>query len=68
MFSIRPKWKGTMSDRERFVAQMHHRPVDRCFNMEFGYWNENFTAWKIFRDHGITRMFTSNSFMRGTVA
>ena len=50
----RPKWKGRMTDRERFVAQMHYRPVDRCFNMEFGYWNENFTAWKIFRDHGIT--------------
>ena len=43
-----------MTDRERFAAQMHHRPVDRCFNMEFGYWNENFAAWRLFRDHGIT--------------
>jgi hypothetical protein len=49
----RSKWRGTMTDRERFVAQMHYRPVDRCFNMEFGYWNENFVLWPLFRDHGI---------------
>ena len=51
---IRPKWKGTMTDRERFVRQMHYQPVDRCFNMEFGYWDENFTSWPIFLDNGIT--------------
>ncbi|MGE5529671.1 MAG: hypothetical protein ACM3X6_11100 [Patescibacteria group bacterium] len=50
----RPRWKGTMTDRERFNNQMHYRPVDRCFNMEFGYWDENFTEWPIFREHGIT--------------
>ncbi|MEW6750525.1 MAG: uroporphyrinogen decarboxylase family protein [Candidatus Latescibacterota bacterium] len=50
----RPRWQGTMTDRERFNNQMHYRPVDRCFNMEFGYWNENFQAWPIFRDNGIT--------------
>ncbi|HSW44727.1 MAG TPA: uroporphyrinogen decarboxylase family protein [Phycisphaerae bacterium] len=43
-----------MTDRRRFINQMHHRPVDRCFNMEFGYWNENFRKWDIFRDHNIT--------------
>jgi len=43
-----------MTDRERFNNQMHHRPVDRCFNMEFGYWNENFSQWSIFTDNGIT--------------
>jgi uroporphyrinogen decarboxylase len=32
---------------------MHYRPVDRCFNMEFGYWNENFTAWSLFAKNGI---------------
>jgi hypothetical protein len=37
-----------MTDRERFNAQMHYKPFDRCFNMEFGYWNENFTTWDIF--------------------
>jgi uroporphyrinogen decarboxylase len=47
-------WPGEMTPRTRFVGQMHHRPVDRCFNMEFGYWKENFQAWPIFRDHGVT--------------
>jgi hypothetical protein len=51
---ILSKWKGTMTDRERFVRQMHYQPVDRCFNMEFGYWDENFTEWDLFRKHGIT--------------
>ena len=50
----RPKWKGTMSDRERFNRQMHYEPVDRCFNMEFGYWQENFHEWSIFVENGIT--------------
>ncbi len=49
----RPKWKGTLTDRERFVRQMHYQPVDRCFNMEFGYWNENFTLWPLFYENGI---------------
>ena len=34
--------------------QMHYQPVDRCFNMEFGYWDENFTQWPMFRENGIT--------------
>jgi uroporphyrinogen decarboxylase len=42
-----------MTDRERFNRQMHYQSVDRCFNMEFGYWEENFTEWSIFRDNGI---------------
>ena len=50
----RPKWKGTMTDRQRFNNQMHYRPVDRCFNMEFGYWEENFKLWRIFVANGIT--------------
>ena len=50
----RPKWKGTMTDRERFNNQMHYKPVDRCFNMEFGYWAENYEQWDIFKDNGIT--------------
>ncbi len=50
---IRKKWKGTMTERERFNNQMHYKPVDRCFNMEFGYWNENFTQWPIFVENGI---------------
>ncbi len=51
---IRPKWKGTMTDRERFNNQMHYRPVDRCFNMEFGYWDQNFRQWPIFTENCIT--------------
>ena len=51
----RPKWKGTMTDRQRFNNQMHYRPVDRCFNMEFGYWEENFHLWPLFKDHGIKK-------------
>src|SRR3989304_4569646 len=50
---IRPKWKGTISDRERFNNQMRYKPIDRCFNMEFGYWAENFQQWQIFRDNNI---------------
>jgi hypothetical protein len=50
---IRPKWAGTLSDRQRFINQMHYQPFDRCFNMEFGYWDENFTAWDIFLDNHI---------------
>jgi uroporphyrinogen decarboxylase len=49
----RPKWKSELTDRERFNRQMHCQPVDRCFNMEFGYWNENFTEWDIFVNNNI---------------
>ena len=50
----RKKWYGWMSDRERFNRQMHYEPVDRCFNMEFGYWADNFKQWSIFRQNKIT--------------
>jgi len=43
-----------MTDRERFNRQMHYQSVDRCFNMEFGYWDENFTSWPMFEGNGIT--------------
>jgi len=49
----RDAWKGTMTDRERFNNQMHYKPIDRCFNMEFGWWNENFDLWDIFKDNNI---------------
>jgi len=51
---LRPKWAGTMTDRQRFNNQMQYEPVDRCFNMEFGYWKENFKEWSIFTENGIT--------------
>ena len=58
----RPRWKGTMTDRERFDNQMHYRPIDRCFNMEFGYWEENFTEWQVFRDNRITNNSEADRF------
>ncbi|HEY5563366.1 MAG TPA: uroporphyrinogen decarboxylase family protein [Clostridiaceae bacterium] len=50
---IRTKWKGSMTDRERFNNQMHYKKIDRTFNMEFGYWDENFKEWDLFVDNGI---------------
>ncbi|HBG28245.1 MAG: hypothetical protein A2Y10_12820 [Planctomycetes bacterium GWF2_41_51] len=50
---IRQKWKSEITDRQRFNNQMHYKPVDRCFNMEFGYWNENYNLWSIFKDNDI---------------
>jgi uroporphyrinogen decarboxylase len=60
---IREKWKSAMTDRERFNRQMHYQSVDRCFNMEFGYWDDNFTEWDIFRDNGITNDQEANQFL-----
>ena len=45
--------EGTMTDRERFNRQMRYQPVDRCFNMEFGYWDENFKDG-LFYENNIT--------------
>jgi hypothetical protein len=59
---IRPKWAGKMSDRERFNRQMHYQPIDRCFNMEFGYWDENFTEWDLFRENGIHNNWEADIF------
>ena len=42
-----------MTDRERFNNQMHYKPFDRCFNMEFGYWEDNFEQWPILKDNGV---------------
>lgn len=58
----RPKWKGTLTDRERFNRQMHYQPVDRCFNMEFGYWEENFHLWPLFTENGITNNNEADQF------
>ncbi|MFP4104582.1 MAG: hypothetical protein ACLFVU_00700 [Phycisphaerae bacterium] len=58
----REKWASTMTDRERFNAQMHYRRVDRCFNREFGYWRENYEQWSIFTENGITSEPEANRF------
>ena len=59
---IRPKWHSTMTDRERFNNQLHYRPIDRCFNMEFGYWGENYEEWDLFVDNGIKDESQANEF------
>lgn len=59
---IRPKWKSEMNSRERFNNQMHYKPVDRCFNMEFGYWDENYLLWDIFVNNGIKTESEANEF------
>jgi len=59
---IRPKWAGTLTDRQRFNRQMHYQPVDRCFNMEFGYWDENYVLWPMFVENGITNEAEANLF------
>jgi uroporphyrinogen decarboxylase len=51
-----------MTDRERFNNQMHYRPVDRSFNMEFGYWNENYQLWPMFYENKITNEAEANLF------
>ena len=58
----RPKWKGTMTDRERFNRQMHYQSIDRCFNMEFGYWEENFHQWPLFYENGVTNNTEADAF------
>ena len=59
---IRSKWEGTLTDRERFNRQMHYQPVDRCFNMEFGYWAENYVQWEMFKNNNITNEGEANIF------
>ena len=49
----REKWKSLLTDRDRFNRQMHFQNVDRCFNMEFGYWDDNFVQWDLFVNNGI---------------
>ena len=59
---IREKWPGRMTERERFNAQMHYLPFDRTVNMEFGYWDENFHTWSMFRDNGIVNNEQADQF------
>jgi hypothetical protein len=59
---IRKPWKGTMTPRERFNRQMHFQSVDRSFNMEFGYWDENYDEWRMFRENGIATEEEANRF------
>ena len=58
----RPSWKGTMTSRERFNRQMNFQSVDRSFNWEFGYWEENYTQWDIFVENDITAEWEANEY------
>ena len=58
----RKPWKGTMTTRDRFNAQMHYQPFDRTVNMEFGYWRENYETWDIFLDNNIKNEGDANFF------
>lgn len=58
----RPQWAGTLSDRERFNRIMHYQPVDRCFNTEFGYWQENYLEWPGFVRNNIRTEEEANRF------
>lgn len=58
----RKPWKGTMTARDRFNAQMHYKTFDRTVNMEFGYWAENYTQWNIFTENNIRNEGEANAF------
>ena len=58
----RKPWKGTMTQRDRFNAQMHYRPFDRTVNMEFGYWAENYQTWDIFLENNIHNEWEADRF------
>jgi hypothetical protein len=59
---IRQKWNGKMTDRERFRNQLTCKSFDRSFNMEFGYWDENYKEWNIFVNNGIRNEEEANAF------
>ena len=59
---IKNKWAGTMTGRERFRRQMNFQSFDRTFNMEFGYWNENFHEWDMFVKSCITNNHEADFF------
>jgi len=61
--ALRAKWKSSMTDRQRFVNQMHYKPVDRSFHMEFGWWQECYEQWPMFVDNGITKEGDANGFL-----
>jgi uroporphyrinogen decarboxylase len=51
-----------MTGRERFNAQMHYQPFDRTVNMEFGYWDENYSLWSIFTRNNIRNEGEANQY------
>ncbi len=62
MTPFKSPWKGVLTESERFNNQMHYRDFDRTVNMEFGYWDENYSEWDIFVDNGIKNENDANKF------
>lgn len=59
---MRQPWKSKTTGRERFLNQLGYGSFDRCFNMEFGYWQENYSRWDLFRGNGIRNEREANEF------
>lgn len=55
-------WKSKQTPREIFTAQMHGKGFERSFNMEFGWWEENFVNWSLFYENGICNTSQGNLF------
>jgi uroporphyrinogen decarboxylase len=51
-----------MTDRQRFNNQMHYKALDRCFNMEFGFWEEIYQQWPLFIENGVTNHDEAHQF------
>ena len=61
-------WSGKITARERFNRQMHFQSFDRSFHWEFGYWDECFTQWPMFRDHGIRSNREAETFLGSPIS
>lgn len=46
-----------MTNKERFVNQMNFKSVDRCLNIETGFWFETFQEWPMFASQSINNNF-----------
>lgn len=52
-----------MTNRERFRNQMSFRGVDRCINVETGFWAETFLEWPMFASAGLKNIFDAFSLL-----
>ena len=53
-----PGWRA----KNRLFVGTCYQPFDRTFNMEFGYWQENYEQWSIFTRNGVTNEDEANRF------
>lgn len=52
-----------MTNKERLFNHMNFRGVDRCFNMETGFWGEVFDKWPLFRENGVKSNADANALL-----